>query len=298
MHAVNTLTVHGDKVWIEIACSSSLLSNTVLLLPLQRCSSPSTPSGILSPVGHGPGDGQLQWEERQGQWLRRRRLDGAINRVPVGFYQKVWKILQKCHGLSIDGYVLPSSTTREVPPCVWACTGVSLSCDSDSRPGLLFWRWPLERSSLLCRWSRFLTMSLSQSTASCWWRPWWFLAWWPTSTWTASAASSKWTASCIWPTSSSSPTRYCCSAPLLMWNHCQCSLCSHLTCIPQKSFSACDYFLEKDPATGICNFFFDSAPSGSYGTMTYLSKATVTYVQDFLPSSSCLMQWKKIMKNQ
>uniref|UniRef100_A0A8C2WB75 Phosphorylase b kinase regulatory subunit n=1 Tax=Cyclopterus lumpus TaxID=8103 RepID=A0A8C2WB75_CYCLU len=81
----------------------------------QRCSSPSsTPSGILSPVGPGPGDGQLHWEDRQGQWLRRRRLDGAINRAPVGFYQKVWKILQKCHGLSIDGYVLPSSTTREM----------------------------------------------------------------------------------------------------------------------------------------------------------------------------------------
>uniref|UniRef100_A0A8C2WFL9 Phosphorylase b kinase regulatory subunit n=1 Tax=Cyclopterus lumpus TaxID=8103 RepID=A0A8C2WFL9_CYCLU len=74
----------------------------------------STPSGILSPVGPGPGDGQLHWEDRQGQWLRRRRLDGAINRAPVGFYQKVWKILQKCHGLSIDGYVLPSSTTREM----------------------------------------------------------------------------------------------------------------------------------------------------------------------------------------
>uniref|UniRef100_A0A673AQ76 Phosphorylase b kinase regulatory subunit n=1 Tax=Sphaeramia orbicularis TaxID=375764 RepID=A0A673AQ76_9TELE len=82
--------------------------------PLSRCSSPSTPSGILSPVGPGPGDGQLHWEDRQGQWLRRRRLDGAINRVPMGFYQKVWKILQKCHGLSIDGYVLPSSTTREM----------------------------------------------------------------------------------------------------------------------------------------------------------------------------------------
>lgn len=61
-------------------------------------------------------------------------------------------------------------------------------------------------------------------------------------------------------------------------------------CILQKSHSASDYFLEKDPATGICNFFYDSAPSGSYGTMTYLSKAAITYVQDFLPSSSCLMQ--------
>ncbi|XP_062869074.1 phosphorylase b kinase regulatory subunit alpha, liver isoform [Trichomycterus rosablanca] len=77
-----------------------------------RCSSPSTPSGIMSPTG--VEDSRLQWEERQGQWLRRRRLDGAINRVPMGFYQKVWNILQKCHGLSIAGYVLPASTTREM----------------------------------------------------------------------------------------------------------------------------------------------------------------------------------------
>uniref|UniRef100_A0A4W4ETA7 Phosphorylase b kinase regulatory subunit n=1 Tax=Electrophorus electricus TaxID=8005 RepID=A0A4W4ETA7_ELEEL len=55
-------------------------------------------------------------DSRQGQWLRRRRLDGALNRVPVGFYQNVWKILQKCHGLSIEGFVLPSSTTREMTP--------------------------------------------------------------------------------------------------------------------------------------------------------------------------------------
>lgn len=64
----------------------------------------------------------------------------------------------------------------------------------------------------------------------------------------------------------------------------------YLCLLPKKSHSASDYFLEKDPATGICNFFYDSAPSGSYGTMTYLSKAAITYVQDFLPSSSCLMQ--------
>uniref|UniRef100_A0A8C7SW47 Phosphorylase b kinase regulatory subunit n=1 Tax=Oncorhynchus mykiss TaxID=8022 RepID=A0A8C7SW47_ONCMY len=81
----------------------------------------SISSNVTSPrstVNHEPcpggSDSHLQWEERQGQWLRRRRLDGAINRVPMGFYQKVWKILQKCHGLSIDGYVLPSSTTREM----------------------------------------------------------------------------------------------------------------------------------------------------------------------------------------
>ncbi|XP_031669355.1 phosphorylase b kinase regulatory subunit alpha, liver isoform-like isoform X3 [Oncorhynchus kisutch] len=99
---------------ISMSNSGYSISSNVTSPRSTRCSSPSTPSGILSPVGPGGSDSHLQWEERQGQWLRRRRLDGAINRVPMGFYQKVWKILQKCHGLSIDGYVLPSSTTREM----------------------------------------------------------------------------------------------------------------------------------------------------------------------------------------
>lgn len=58
----------------------------------------------------------------------------------------------------------------------------------------------------------------------------------------------------------------------------------------QKSQGASDYFLEADAATGICHFLYDSAPSGRYGTMTYLTKAAVGYLQDFLPSSSCLLQ--------
>jgi len=33
--------------------------------------------------------------DRQGQWLRRRRLDGALNRVPREFYKRVWIILEK-----------------------------------------------------------------------------------------------------------------------------------------------------------------------------------------------------------
>ncbi|KAM3625489.1 uncharacterized protein V6R79_012826 [Siganus canaliculatus] len=107
--------IHKLKSEIKQVFSGGISQSSNVTSPRStRCSSPSTPSGILSPVGPGSGEGQLHWEERQGQWLRRRRLDGAINRVPVGFYQKVWKILQKCHGLSIDGYVLPSSTTREM----------------------------------------------------------------------------------------------------------------------------------------------------------------------------------------
>ena len=34
-------------------------------------------------------------EDRAGQWLRRRRLDGALNRAPADFYTKVWKILER-----------------------------------------------------------------------------------------------------------------------------------------------------------------------------------------------------------
>jgi hypothetical protein len=69
-----------------------------------------------------------------------------------------------------------------------------------------------------------------------------------------------------------------------------CIYLSAMSSMFQRTHGANEYFLEKDPATGICHFFYDSAPSGSYGTMTYLSKAVVTYLQDFLPQSTCLMQ--------
>lgn len=34
-------------------------------------------------------------DDRQGQWLRRRRLDGALNRVPRDFYSRIWAVLEK-----------------------------------------------------------------------------------------------------------------------------------------------------------------------------------------------------------
>uniref|UniRef100_A0A7N8XCE3 Phosphorylase b kinase regulatory subunit n=1 Tax=Mastacembelus armatus TaxID=205130 RepID=A0A7N8XCE3_9TELE len=204
---------------------------------LHRCSSPSTPSGVLSPVGPGPGDGQLYWEERQGQWLRRRRLDGAINRVPVGFYQKVWKILQKCHGLSIDGYVLPSSTTREMTE-----GEIKFAVQVES---VLYHVPQPEYRQLLVETLMVLGMVADVDVDNI--------------------------------------------GGIIHVDRIL-HLANEFFFTDQKSLSASDYFLEKDPATGICIFFYDSAPSGSYGTMTYLSKAVFTYIQDFLPSSNCLMQ--------
>ncbi|KAE8297487.1 Phosphorylase b kinase regulatory subunit alpha, liver isoform [Larimichthys crocea] len=230
--------IHKLKSEIKQILSGSLSLNSTVTSPRStRCSSPSTPSGILSPVGTGPGDGQLQWEERQGQWLRRRRLDGAINRVPVGFYQKVWKILQKCHGLSIDGYVLPSSTTREMTEGeIKFAVQVESVLNHVPQP---------EYRQLLVETVMVLGLVADVDVDSI--------------------------------------------GGIIHVDRIL-HLANDLFLNDQKSYSASDYFLEKDPATGICNFFYDSAPSGSYGTMTYLSKAAITYVQDFLPSSSCLMQ--------
>uniref|UniRef100_A0A1I8MHS7 Phosphorylase b kinase regulatory subunit n=1 Tax=Musca domestica TaxID=7370 RepID=A0A1I8MHS7_MUSDO len=55
-------------------------------------------------------------DDRQGQWLRRRRLDGALNRVPRDFYSRVWSVLEKCQGLAIEGRILQQSLTQEMTP--------------------------------------------------------------------------------------------------------------------------------------------------------------------------------------
>ncbi|KAF4523628.1 hypothetical protein B566_EDAN010137 [Ephemera danica] len=64
----------------------------------------------------GKDDKEDQEPDRQGQWLRRRRLDGALNRVPRGFYPRVWSVLERCQGLAIEGRVLPQNLTQEMTP--------------------------------------------------------------------------------------------------------------------------------------------------------------------------------------
>eukprot|EP00124_Ichthyophonus_hoferi_P001166 Ihof_evm7s55 gene=Ihof_evmTU7s55 len=47
----------------------------------------------------------------RGQWLRRRQLDGALNRVPINFYSKVWHVLRRCHGFVVSNHLLPHHPT-------------------------------------------------------------------------------------------------------------------------------------------------------------------------------------------
>ena len=41
-------------------------------------------------------------EDRTGIWRRRRLLDGSLNRVPLEFYTKMWSLLERCQGLSVQ----------------------------------------------------------------------------------------------------------------------------------------------------------------------------------------------------
>ncbi|XP_030636698.1 phosphorylase b kinase regulatory subunit alpha, skeletal muscle isoform isoform X4 [Chanos chanos] len=176
-------------------------------------------------------------DSRQGQWLRRRRLDGALNRVPVGFYQKVWKILQKCHGLSIEGFVLPSSTTREMTPGeIKFAVHVETVLNRVPQP---------EYRQLLVEAILVLTMLADveiQSVGS------------------------------------------------IIHVEKIVHIANDMFYQDQKDLGAEENILEKDHSTGICRLLYDSAPSGRFGTMTYLTKAVAIYVQEFLPSGSCALQ--------
>ncbi|XP_051485923.1 phosphorylase b kinase regulatory subunit alpha, skeletal muscle isoform isoform X4 [Apus apus] len=176
-------------------------------------------------------------ESRQGQWQRRRRLDGALNRVPVGFYQKVWKVLQKCHGLSVEGFVLPSSTTREMTPGEMKfAVHVESVLNRVPQP---------EYRQLLVEAILVLTMLVDVEVHTI--------------------------GSII------AVEKILQTANDLFYEE-------------QKALGADDHMLERDPTTGICSLLYDSAPSGRFGTMTYLSRAVAVCLYDSLPSDGCSMQ--------
>ncbi|XP_077488614.1 LOW QUALITY PROTEIN: putative phosphorylase b kinase regulatory subunit alpha [Amblyomma americanum] len=71
---------------------------------------------IVDTFVHGDRQDDSQVSDRQGQWLRRRRLDGALNRVPVGFYSCVWRVLERCPGVWVGGQCLQHTLTKEMTP--------------------------------------------------------------------------------------------------------------------------------------------------------------------------------------
>lgn len=76
----------------------------------------SKKSAVDNFVGKDTQDETGTESDRHGQWLRRRRLDGALNRVPRNFYPQIWRVLEKCQGLSVEGKVLGQQLTGEMTP--------------------------------------------------------------------------------------------------------------------------------------------------------------------------------------
>uniref|UniRef100_A0A8C1XYZ4 Phosphorylase b kinase regulatory subunit n=1 Tax=Cyprinus carpio TaxID=7962 RepID=A0A8C1XYZ4_CYPCA len=182
---------------------------------------------------------------RQGQWLRRRRLDGALNRVPVGFYQKVWKILQKVRRICEETLCQQHETDREI----------YISASLQMTPGEIKFAVHVERvlnrvpqpeyRQLLVEGILVLTMLADvdiQSVGS------------------------------------------------IIHVEKIVHIANEMFFKDQKDLGAEDSILEKDLSTGICRLLYDTAPSGRFGSMTYLTKAVATYVQDFLPSGACTVQ--------
>ncbi|XP_020374907.2 phosphorylase b kinase regulatory subunit alpha, skeletal muscle isoform [Rhincodon typus] len=176
-------------------------------------------------------------DARFGQWLRRRRIDGALNRVPVGFYQRVWKILQKCRGLAFEGNVLQSTTTEEMTPGeIKFAVQVETFLNSVPQP---------EYRQLLVETILVLSMLADTEVQII---------------------------------------------GEIIYVDRIAHMANNLFIEEQSALGADDIMLEKDPANGICKLLYDSAPSGRFGSMTYLLKAVAIYVDEFLPDSGCTMQ--------
>uniref|UniRef100_A0A8C5SZG5 Phosphorylase b kinase regulatory subunit n=1 Tax=Laticauda laticaudata TaxID=8630 RepID=A0A8C5SZG5_LATLA len=217
-----------------VKLKSEIKQPTLRLVPPQLSGSflaPGRRDPTQAPVDSSAKDG------RQGQWLRRRRLDGALNRVPVGFYQKVWRILQKCHGLSVEGFVLPSSTTREMTPGeIKFAVHVESVLNRVPQP---------EYRQLFVEAILVLTLLTDAEGPSI--------------------------------------------GGLVAVDRIV-HVANDLFYQEQKILGADDPMLERDPATGICKLLYDSAPSGRFGSMTYLSRAVATCVHEYLPSGGCTTQ--------
>lgn len=176
--------------------------------------------------------------DRQGQWLRRRRLDGALNRVPRGFYPKIWSVLERCQGLSVEGKILFQQLTREMTPGeLKFALEVETVLNSIPQP---------EYRQLMVEALMVLTILVEYDAVKC-------------------------------------------LGGVINVEHLV-HKANHVFLEDQKSVNGdaticCAAINNENPcggAAGICQHFYDSAPSGCYGTMTYLIRS-VAITMDCLP---------------
>ncbi|XP_060531826.1 probable phosphorylase b kinase regulatory subunit alpha isoform X1 [Cylas formicarius] len=181
--------------------------------------------------------------DRQGQWLRRRRLDGALNRVPRDFYPRVWSVLERCHGIEIAGKVLPQTLTQEMTPGeLKFALAVETVLNTIPQP---------EYRQLIVEALMVLTLVAEYNVAP-------FLGNIVQIEYLVHQANE-----------------------LFLEDQIKCDGDATLCCAKPKE-------LRETTNTGgllcggaayICQHFYDSAPSGAYGTMTYLTRAIALYLE-------------------
>ncbi|XP_041973414.1 probable phosphorylase b kinase regulatory subunit alpha isoform X1 [Aricia agestis] len=169
--------------------------------------------------------------DRQGQWLRRRRLDGALNRVPRDFYPKVWGVLEKCQGLVIQGKVLQQNLTQEMTSGeLKFALAVETVLNSIPQP---------EYRQLVVEALMVLTLVVEYNAVQDF-----------GGTITVEDLVHR-------------------ANEIFLEDQMNCNGDATLCCAKAGRSDA----LVCGGAGGVCQLLYDSAPSGSYGTMTYLARA-------------------------
>lgn len=180
-------------------------------------------------------------DPKRGQWLRRRRLDGALNRVPSDFYELIWKVLQKCEMISLDSNnCISNSLTKEMTPGeLKFALRVEALLNHIPQPeyrqmlveALMILSVTSEQDMLLAKYIRVDTIVQTAHDL--------FLA---------------------------DQLQYKGNSTLCCLKFAQVG--------PQTDAQSCNKIAE------LCEHFLDSAPSGSFGTMSYLLRSIATlYIQ-------------------
>ncbi|XP_022828874.1 probable phosphorylase b kinase regulatory subunit alpha isoform X4 [Spodoptera litura] len=183
--------------------------------------------------------------DRQGQWLRRRRLDGALNRVPRDFYPRVWGVLERCQGLIIQGKILQPNLTQEMTSGeLKFALAVETVLNSIPQP---------EYRQLVVEALMVLTLVVEYKAV-------------------AHLGGTIEVESLVHRANQ-----------IFLDDQMRCNGDATLCCAKEGSRGGS---LVCGGAAGVCQHLYDSAPSGSYGTMTYLARAVAALLADTMPLDS------------
>lgn len=206
----------------------------------------------------GNGDDDSDDSDSQGLWLRRRRLDGALNRVPMGFYAKIWKILENCQAIVIQGKVLGTQLTQEMTSGEMKfALSVESVLNTVSEP---------EFRQLLVETLILLAMVVENRVV-------------PLLDDVIQVAKIVQEANRIFlkdQAESGGDSTTCCARPdAANNNHNNHNNGGN----GRRGVPHVNRTVNECGSQGICKFFYDSAPSGTYGTMSYLVRAMCTTLE-------------------